>query len=71
MEPYTFRALIARFCLRRTTESTWLGKYVINKTVARPIPFTVLPEDDEFSESADALKKSATHEGTPANHCQK
>jgi hypothetical protein len=55
--PYIFRALIAPFCLRRTTESTLLGKYVINRTVARPFPFTVLPEEDEFSESADALKK--------------
>ena len=55
--PYIFQALIVRFCLHRTTESTWLGKYVINRTVARPIPFAVLPEEDEFSESADALTK--------------
>lgn len=61
--PYKFRALIARFCLRRTTESKWLDKYVINKTVARSIPFTVLPEEDEFSESADALKKSRNARG--------
>jgi hypothetical protein len=45
-----FRVLISQFYLRRTITSFYDGKWVIDKTAARPVPRIVLPYPDAFSE---------------------
>jgi hypothetical protein len=45
-----FRIMIAPFYLRRTEKSTWYGKWVIERCVARPIPTLLIPYPDDFSE---------------------
>jgi len=44
-----FRILISQFYIRRTVSSFWKGQWVIDKTAARPLPRTVLPNPDAFS----------------------
>jgi hypothetical protein len=50
MEQSHVRALISPFCIRRTLSSTWIGQWVIKKTVARPVPEILLPFSDFGSE---------------------
>jgi hypothetical protein len=59
------RILIAPFLLRRGTASTWQGKYVIKRTVVRPVPFLLLPYPDDFSEKT-AMDKSAKAKTSPS-----
>ena len=51
-----FRVLIAPFYLRRTRESTWNGKWVVDVQVARPVPWEILPKSDHCSEEAAKRK---------------
>jgi hypothetical protein len=46
------RFLIAPIVLRRTTSSTWDGKYVVGKSIARPVPKVLKPAVDEYTEKA-------------------
>ena len=38
-----------RFYARRTVDSTWNGKYIIDRAVIRPEPITVKPYTDRFT----------------------
>ena len=51
-----FRVLIAPFYLRRTRESVWNGKWVVDCQVARPLLWEILPKSNQWSEEA-ARKK--------------
>jgi hypothetical protein len=51
-----FRVMIFPFFLRRTASSTWKGRWVIKRTIARPVPQIILPYPDHFSENS-ALQK--------------
>ena len=46
------RVLIAPFYLRRTWESVWNGQWVVDRQVARPVPWEILPKSDQWSEEA-------------------
>lgn len=45
------RILIAPFVLRRTSQSTWDGEWVIKRTVARPVADVLEPYPDDFTET--------------------
>ena len=51
-----FRIMISPFFLRRTISSTWEGRWIIKRTIARPVPQIILPYPDDFTEM-DALQK--------------
>ena len=48
-----FRILISQFYIRRSVNSFWKGKWVIDKSTARPVPRIVLPNPDAFSNLND------------------
>lgn len=50
------RILIAPFVLRRTTQSTWDGEWVIRRTVARPVAEVLEPYPDDFTETEAKTK---------------
>ena len=41
-----FRVMITPFHLSRNIDSTWYGKFIIDRTIARPRPIFLLPFDD-------------------------
>src|SRR5205814_2204075 len=47
-----FRVLIALFYLRRTRESVWNGQWLVDRQVAHPVPWEILPKSDQWSEEA-------------------
>ena len=54
-----FRVLLSTICLRRTLDSTWRKRWIIERAVARPIPLVVPPEKERFSETtANKLRKN-------------
>jgi hypothetical protein len=49
------RFLIAPFVLRRTTNSTWNGRYIVEKSISRPVPKVLQPQGDEYSKAASSV----------------
>jgi hypothetical protein len=57
----SFRVLLSTICLRRTLDSTWRSRWIIERAVARPIPIVVRPEMEQFSKTtAHKLRKNVS-----------
>lgn len=56
----TLRILLAPFYLRRTLNSHWLGRWIIDQKHARPQPTILLPYPDDFSQLQPANLKLKT-----------
>lgn len=59
-----FRILISHFYLRRTLNSYWEGKWVVESKIARPEPVVVLPHPDDFSHSGKVTKVTESRKRT-------
>jgi hypothetical protein len=62
-----FRVLITPFYLSRNVDSTWYGRFIIDRSIARPRPYIVLPSKDsataEMSEAFRDEKRKKNRDG--------